>query len=133
MFLLCSAKQADLVSLFQSAFSNSKSTMPFGEPGSWLLSFVEIVNAPHPSPFDKPFDFAQGRLSSTLGRGREEGIRPVLGCNRHGHFDAFEGIVAAVAFGVDDAVGDFHAADDFSKCRVLTVQERGIGDADKKL
>ena len=53
--------------------------------------------------------------------------------NRHGHFNAFEGIVAAVAFGGDDAVGDFHAADDFSECRVLTVQERRIGDADKKL
>jgi len=24
--------------------------MPFGAPGSWLLSFVEIANAPHPSP-----------------------------------------------------------------------------------
>ena len=27
--------------------------MPFRAPGSWLLSFVEIANAPHPSPFDK--------------------------------------------------------------------------------
>ena len=121
MFLLCSAKQADLVSLFQSTISISKSTMPFGAPGSWLLSFVEIANAPHPNPLPH------------LGRGRKEDIRPVLGRNRYGHFNAFKRIIAAVTLGVDDAISDFHAADDFSKCRVLTIQERRIGDADKKL
>lgn len=44
--------------------------------------------------------------------------------NRHGHFYAVEGVVSAVAFGIDDAVGNFHAADDFSESRVLTIQER---------
>ena len=53
--------------------------------------------------------------------------------NRYRHFNAFKRIISAVAFGVDDSIGDFHATDDFSEGRVLTVQERRIGDADKKL
>ena len=73
------------------------------------------------------------RPSPSLGRGREEGVRLILGRNRYGHFDAFEWIIAAVSFGGDDTISDFHAADDFSEGRILTIQERRIGDADKKL
>ena len=98
--------------------------------GARVLAFVFCRDCKCPSPPLTPV----GSPSPALGtREKRSVISPVLGRNRYGHFNAFKGIVTAVTFGVDDAIGDFHAADDFSEGRVLTIQERRIGDADKKL
>ena len=112
-FLLCSVKQADLASLFQSAISNSK-------------------EGPLTPTLSHTWGEGDRILDSRSGSGMTEREKE-WSRNRHGHFDAFERVIAAVALGVDDLICDFHAADDFSKGRVLTIQERRIGDADEKL